>query len=173
MSPTPFREMMIYAAYDQPKDDLPYEEMSEVPAQNHTHTIPFFLPIDVSVLLSLHLLHVHVSPREKRSSLNISRTQSLLTSWLSFSLWRIGKEKTVSTHVASASSRCNLNSQSKSIWQTSFKEVTQHSTAATQGWIEPRRAGICVIKCCDSLFAVSQLTVHLCQTNDSNLSFCG
>lgn len=41
MSPAPFREMMIYAASEKPKDDLPYEEMSEVPAQT-THK-PFSL----------------------------------------------------------------------------------------------------------------------------------
>lgn len=69
---------MIYAASETPKDDLPYEEMSEVRAQTVPHTTNL---TDASVvLLLLHVVFVCVSLRVKRSSLNISRTQSLLTS---------------------------------------------------------------------------------------------
>ncbi len=72
--PLPLREMMIHAASEQPKDDLPYEEMSEVRARAEPHMK------SLAVLLLLNVLLVFVSFRAKRSSLNISRTRSLLTS---------------------------------------------------------------------------------------------
>lgn len=142
--------MMIYASSEKPKDDLPYEEMSEVRAHTGPHTESFS---EASLYLLLHFGCVCVSHRVKRSSLNTSRTQNLLISWSSFSLWRIGKERTASTLDVFSSSRCSCHPQS--IWQTLYKVVTQHNDTS-QGWIELHSAAFSIINFCDSFFSIMQ-----------------
>lgn len=131
----------------------------------HKHTAN--LPSCTTYLL-LHLLCARVSHRVKKSSLNISQTRSLLSSLLGFSHWRIGKEKTTSIHGAFVSSRYNLNLQPQSIWQSFYKEVAQHSICSQR-----RELNIAGLKFVSSTAVIhrSQLTVHMCQTNDSDPSF--
>lgn len=97
----PLREMMIHAASCSTKDDLQYDEMSEVRAQTPAPST-FLSPRLRSVTCDVSFF---ASLRVKRSSLNISPTPSSSCSCWSFSLWRTARGKTASTPDASAFSR--------------------------------------------------------------------